>query len=45
MIHAATLSQDQGWFIEHEDFGAVFGKDLVGLDWKQAQCCDYVIDF
>lgn len=45
MIHAAALSPDQGWFIEHECFGAVFSKDLLGLDWKQAQCRDYVIDF
>ena len=45
MIHAATLSPDQGWLIEHECSGAVFSKDLLGLDWKQAQCRDYVIDF
>ena len=45
MIRAAALSPDQGWFIEHECSGAVFSKDLLGLDWKQAQCRDYVIDF
>ena len=44
-VHAAALGPDQGWLIEHECFGAVFSKYLVGLDWKQAQCCDYVIDF
>ena len=41
MIHEATLSPDQGEFINHEDFRVVFNKNLVGLDWNYAQCCSH----
>ena len=41
VIHEATLSPDQGEFIDHEGFTAVFNKNLVGLDWNYAQCCSH----